>query len=38
MLLGVTYQMLADSARSGGGLAGVMLWNGAHNYSDDQDG
>ena len=34
----VVGQMLAHSARSGGTLAGAMVWSAAHNDSEDQDG
>ncbi len=38
VLFAVIGRLLANSAASGGSLAGIMLWNGAHNDSADQDG
>ncbi|WIA20181.1 hypothetical protein OEZ85_006029 [Tetradesmus obliquus] len=38
VLFKVTFDMLEESAQSGGALAGAMFWNAAHNNTIDSDG
>ncbi|KXZ54659.1 hypothetical protein GPECTOR_4g725 [Gonium pectorale] len=38
VLLQVVFEMLVDSARSGGPLAGALFWNAAANFTGDWDG
>lgn len=38
VLVEVMRQILLNSARTNGSLAGIMFWSAAHNDSDDQDG
>ncbi|KAG2492021.1 hypothetical protein HYH03_009750 [Edaphochlamys debaryana] len=38
VLLQVSYEMLLDSAKRGGPLAGMLFWNGALEHTGDYDG